>query len=209
MRGANPLRIGNDRDGLLWIPRAYAPTRPAPLLVLLHGAGGDAERTLRWSRQAAEDAGIILLVPESSGRTWDVLVGGFGPDVAFIDAALEAAFERCVIDPNRVAIGGFSDGASYALSLGIINGDLFQHVLAFSPGFFMPLEVTGNPRLFISHGAQDQVLPIAATSQMIVPLLKQLGYDLDYLEFDGPHAIPPWVLDRGLAWYLGTTESGG
>jgi len=33
---------------------------------------------------------------------------------------------------------GFSDGASYALSVGITNGDLFTHVIAFSPGFVAP-----------------------------------------------------------------------
>lgn len=38
------------------------------------------------------------------------------------------------IDPAHVAIGGFSDGASCALSLGLVNGDLFTHVMAFSPG---------------------------------------------------------------------------
>ena len=33
---------------------------------------------------------------------------------------------------------GFSDGASYALSLGAANGDLFTHIAAFSPGFMRP-----------------------------------------------------------------------
>jgi phospholipase/carboxylesterase len=34
-----------------------------------------------------------------------------------------------------VALGGFSDGASYALSLDLTNGDLFASLIAFSPGF--------------------------------------------------------------------------
>jgi predicted esterase len=37
------------------------------------------------------------------------------------------------IDPARVAIGGFSDGATYALSLGLINGDLFKRVAPSHP----------------------------------------------------------------------------
>jgi predicted esterase len=86
----------------------------------------------------ADEAGLVLLAPESRGTTWDVLRGGYGPDVAFIDRALEQTFGRYAVDPRRLAVGGFSDGASYALSLGITNGDLFGHVLAFSPGFMAP-----------------------------------------------------------------------
>ena len=45
--------------------------------------------------------------------------------------------------------------ASYALSLGIANGNLFSHVLAFSLGFLAPASQTGSPRIFVSHGTQD------------------------------------------------------
>jgi hypothetical protein len=58
------------------------------------------------------------------------------------------------VDPTRLAVGGFSDGTSYALSLGLTNGDLFSHVLAFSPGFAVPARRRGRPRLFLSHGAR-------------------------------------------------------
>jgi phospholipase/carboxylesterase len=45
--------------------------------------------------------------------------------------------------------------ASYALSLGIANGNLFSHVLAFSLGFLAPASQTGSPRIFVSNGTQD------------------------------------------------------
>ena len=83
--------------------------------------------------------------PDSRGPPWDVLEGGYGPDVAFLDRALELTFSRCAIDPARIAAEGFSDGASYALSIGITNGDLFSHVIAFSPGFMAPKEPWGKP----------------------------------------------------------------
>jgi predicted esterase len=84
------------------------------------------------------------------------------------------------IDPARVAIGGFSDGASYALSLGLTNGDLFSHVLAFSPGFMAPAGQEGSPRIFVSHGTRDAVLPIDRCSRRIVPTLRRAGYDVAY-----------------------------
>ena len=47
---------------------------------------------------------------------------------------------------------------SYALSLGLANGDLFTHVIAFSPGFITPAPPSGRPPIFVSHGTADQVL---------------------------------------------------
>ena len=85
---------------------------------------------------------------------------------------------------------GFSDGASYALSLGIGNGDVFGHILAFSPGVMQPATAAGKPRIFISHGTADQTMPIDDTSRKFVPRLKALGYDVVYREFDGRHSQP-------------------
>lgn len=82
--------------------------------------------------------GMILLSPQSQSSSWDVIRGGYGPDVQVLDKALDSVFERYTIDPQKCAIGGFSDGASYALSVGTTNGHLFTHIVAFSPGFMRP-----------------------------------------------------------------------
>jgi predicted esterase len=103
-------------------------------------------------------------------------MGGYGPDVEFIDRALDWAFNRLTLDTRRLAITGFSDGASYALSLGITNGDLFMRVIAFSPGFMAPATRRGKPQVFVSHGTRDRVLPIKRCSRRIVPQLDHAGY---------------------------------
>ena len=141
----------------------------------------------------------------SRARTWDVIYGGFGEDVTTIDAALHKVFESYSVDPKGVAVVGFSDGASYSLSLGLTNGDLFRHVLAFSPGFSVPREKHGRPSVFITHGTQDPVLPIDRTSRKIVPELKAEGYDVRYVEFDGGHRLYRPALDESLRWYLGNS----
>ena len=82
--------------------------------------------------------GMILLSPQSQSSSWDVIRGGYGPDVQVLDKALSSVFERYTIDAQRCGIGGFSDGASYALSVGTTNGNLFTHIVAFSPGFMRP-----------------------------------------------------------------------
>ena len=203
--GMHPLGIGGSgRDGLVYAPAAVADARPLPLLVALHGAGGDARGGLAPLLGLAEGAGLLLVAPESRGRTWDVLLGGYGPDVEFVDRALEQTFTRYAVDPARVLIEGFSDGASYALSLGLSNGDLFTAVIAFSPGFIAPADRRGSPRVFVSHGKADPVLPVGSTSRTIVPRLLGEGHEVRYLEFNGGHSVPPNIARQAVEWSLGT-----
>ncbi|MBG0830147.1 phospholipase [Planomonospora sp. ID67723] len=174
---------------------------PSRLAVVLHGAGGTAEQALRWLSPHAGADGLLLLAPQSVSSTWDVIVGGYGPDAARLDAALKEVFARTAIDADHVAVAGFSDGASYALSLGVANGDLFRTVLAFSPGFMAPMVRHGRPRFFVSHGTGDPVLPIDRCSRRLVPALRETGYSVTYQEFDGGHEIPPQTVTAAVRWW--------
>jgi predicted esterase len=197
--GEHPLELGGDRDGLLVVPRQYRPTIATPLALMLHGAGGRARR-FSTLLTMADAFGVLLLLPESREVTWDAIRGPFGPDVEFITRALDQTFTRCAVDSRKIAVGGFSDGATYGLSLGIDNGSLFTHVMAFSPGFSAARRPQGRPRIFISHGRSDNILPIDATSRRIVPALENAGYAVTYKEFDGPHAVPENIARDAFTW---------
>jgi phospholipase/carboxylesterase len=202
--GLQPLMLGAARDSYLYVPATYRAKGPAPLVLLLHGAGGHARQGLDLLRSLADEAGVLLLAPASREHTWDLLVGRhYGPDVTIIDRALEKVFSCYAVDSSRIAVGGFSDGASYALSLGITNGDLFTHVLAFSPGFVTLTARVGSPRIFVSHGTRDDELPIDLCSRKIVPRLKGAGYDVRYREFDGGHTISPQIALAAVGWFTG------
>src|SRR5215203_2079863 len=190
-------------EGYLYLPAGRRAEDASPLVLLLHGAGEDARDGLAQLRGQADEAGLILLALSSRGLTWDSILarGRYGADVADIDWALEHAFTRCKVDPARVALAGYSDGASYALSLGLANGDLFSHVLAFSPGFLAPAGQTGSPRVFVSHGTRDGWLPIDRCSRRIVPRLQRAGYEVRYREFEGGHVVPPAVAREAAAWF--------
>jgi phospholipase/carboxylesterase len=188
--GLHRLGLGEVRDGLVYVPKVQI-SRVLPLFVILHGAGGSAEQVMPMLQEAAEAHGVLVLAPDSRDRrTWDVIQGAYGSDVRFIDRALHQVFERYLVAPKHVAIGGFSDGASYALSLGLMNGDLFSDVLAFSPGFAAPVQAAGKPRIFISHGARDEVLPVDRCGRRLARELSQAGYDVLYREFSGGHVVP-------------------
>jgi phospholipase/carboxylesterase len=201
--GTRRLGLESGRDAVLHVPRAYDPGVAAPLLVLLHGAGGDGQQMLGLCTVIAEARGILLLSPDSRGRTWDVILGAYGPDVVFIEQALAHVAERYHVNAERIGVGGFSDGASYALSIGLINGALFSDILAFSPGFAAPTEAHGSPRIFVSHGVEDEVLPIDPCSRRLVPLLRKAGYDVDYREFPAGHVVPPEMVDAAVGRFLG------
>ena len=207
--GLRRMGLDENRDVWLYVPSGYRPDQPTALVVTLHGAGGEGRGGMEPLLAAADDRGLILVSPASRQGTWDIIRGGFGPDAEMIDRALYQVFSRYVVDPDRVAIQGFSDGASYALSLGLTNGDLFRKVIAFSPGFSSPGKTQGMPPIFISHGIADEVLPIEQTSRRIVPRLERDGYAVRYREFDGPHTIPPEVIEEALEWLTTGEPSSG
>lgn len=199
--GVNPLHLRPERDALVYIP-ASAPD-PAPFVLYLHGATGSDQQGIRRLSALADELGFVVVSPASQEGTWDAMISGFGPDVRFIDQALSKAFGMRRADPAKIAVCGFSDGASYALALGLSNGDLFRHVIAYSPGFIPPgVSKTGNPRIFISHGTRDQILPIDECSRRMVPELKQAGYNVKFQEFDGPHGVPPEIARQSMEWFL-------
>src|SRR5437762_1518146 len=168
----------------------------------------DTGITRRRFGAAADEAGVAILAPDSRDSSWDAIRGGFGRDVAFLDRALDRVFDTVSVDPERVAVGGFSDGATYALSLGLINGDLFRRIAAFSPGFIVDGPPHGKPQSCISHGTADPILPIAQCSRTIAPLLRRRGYDVTFREFQGGHTVPAEIATDALRWIAGTERAG-
>jgi phospholipase/carboxylesterase len=197
--GTARVPLTNGRTALLHVP----PRPVTGLVIALHGAGGQGRAAMDLLRPDADRVGLAVLAPSSAGSTWAALFGGADPDTPAIDAALEDVFALHPFDPDRIAVAGFSDGATYALSLGLTNGDLLRRVVAFSPGFQNARERSGRPAFFLTHGTRDQVLPIERTSRRIVPALQQAGYEVTYHEFDDGHIVPPRYVTEAADWLLG------
>lgn len=198
--GIHDLVVGNSaKHCWLLVPEGYDPTRPWPLTLFFRGAITPARAYMDSFKALSDELGILILAPEATYRTWDLILGGFGPDVEFINYALRTAYQTVHVDANRICTSGFSDGASYSLSLGLTNGDLFSKVAAYSPGFMQAAAQRGTPGFFITHGNQDQVLPVQA-SQYIVEQLQAAGYAVEYREFDGPHAVSLSLAKASFEW---------
>jgi predicted esterase len=201
LTGTDVLYGESLRRAYIRVPLNYNPGVPAPLIIEFHGAAGRGD-TMAASFGSRTDAlGAIVLAPDSAGPTWDILTGNdFQADVPFLNDVLDQTFDRCNIDASRIALLGFSDGASYALTIGISNGDQLAGVVAFSPGFYEVDHPRGTPSYFISHGTSDVVLPIDEASRRIVPELEARGSLVTYVEFDGGHQVPVAIADQAMTW---------
>lgn len=205
--GRHHLGLSAERDAVLFVPGGLDAAAPLPLWVFFHGAGGFPEKVLPFIEAHAEQHKFLVLAPHSQFVTWDIVIGGHGPDLERIQQALRLVAGHYRIDLSRLAFAGFSDGASYALSTGITNGDLASHVIAFSGGFMNVFSQDGAPRVFIAHGLVDEQLPIATSGRANAASLQAAGYEVRYVEFDGLHIISPPIVAQAVDFYLDTPTS--
>lgn len=198
---------------LVYVPESLAPGAAAPMILVLHGGGSDAEWTMRRMLPAARREGVILLAPDARAYTWDAIrtfrenpnrdaARVFGEDTGRVEVALQLMFNSHAVDPARVAIAGFSDGASYALSLGPRNAWLFTHIMGFSPGGVVPFQDAARARVFISHGRQDPMLSYDNSEEGIVPGFRASGFDVTFEAFNGVHAFRDAEIDKAMDWFL-------
>lgn len=198
--GLRRLGLGGDIDGSVYVPASYSAATPAPLVLLLHGAGGDAADFITPFIAEADQTGHVLLAVDSRKVTWDFAGGTFGPDIAFMDNALADTFSRYRIDAQRVAVGGFSDGATMSLAVGLSNGDLFRRVVAWTPGALIDTKHRGEPGVFVSHGSLDAIFPVGPNARVIVNELRKQGYHVEYREFNGAHVLPADIMHESMVW---------
>jgi len=139
------------RECVIHVPVSCDGSRPAALVIMLHGFGGTALNAVRetgWSAKADRE-GFIIVYPEATRpdrsraanfrrnpQAWNDGSGRFHAaaegvdDVAFIGALIDRIGERFWIDAKRVYVTGFSNGASMAFRLG---AELSQRITAIAP----------------------------------------------------------------------------
>jgi predicted esterase len=200
--GRHGLAFPEGREAVLVVPEGLPADGPVPLMVLFHGAGGEANRVLPLFVSHARQHRFLLLAPQSQYPTWDIVIGGHGPDLQRLEGALAVVSSHFPVDAARLAFAGFSDGGSYALSLGITNGDVASHVIGLSAGFVNTFTQAGTPKVFLGHGRHDRQLPIETSAHPHARRLLESGHDLTLQPFDGDHVIVPWVVARAVAFFL-------
>ncbi len=169
-------------------------SRPAPLIVALHPSGGTAATFAPLFVDVAKELGAGLAVPEGlnpsgGGFDWGVLEQG----TLLVERAVERAMDAYAIDPKRVILAGYSNGASTALVMALRRPEAYAGVL--SIGGFYEERVSpvpsgkALPRFALLVGQHDDA---AVSNRRAAAALAAGGGAVRLRVYDGlGHALPP------------------
>ena len=198
-----------DQQAFLLAPTTIDAAHAYPLVTLLHGAGRQDEIIARSLEGEADRRQALFLVPRSWQMTWDLIAGGDGEDLGFLSHCVDAIYRRYPIDPARQALIGYSDGASYALALGLSNPRVFAAVMAWAAGF-LAIDAENlrpgdpKPRIFLEYGTRDQLFPFDRVALPMKEALERLGYPLTFRADEGGIHWPSARFQAdALDWFLG------
>jgi len=166
---------GTQMKYAVFVPRKLDKSKPAPLIILLHGYSVTPESILGSFAAAADRHGYIVAAP--TGYTlggWYGYSGQNGPpadpetarlselDVMNVLGIMRAAYS---IDPRRIYIAGHSMGGFGAVYLAIKHPDIWAAVGAMSPGFtpaaMEVINTYGTIPIVVEHGDKDEIIPVS------------------------------------------------
>ncbi len=193
----------------LMTPETLDPGRAYPLVTVLHGAGRQDELLVRAYADEPERRQALFLVVRSCQPTWDLIAGGDGEDLEFLAYAYDGIYGRYRVDPARQALVGYSDGATYALAVGLSNPRVFAAVMAWAAGF-LAIDTANlapddpKPRVLLEYGTQDQLFPFDRVALPMRQALEGLGYTVTFRADEGGiHWPSPGFQPAALDWFLG------
>lgn len=172
-----------ERSYLLHVPQNLKT--PAPLLLALHGGGGNAAQFERWTKfsELADREGFLVVYPEGIGHNWndgrqDVQAQAFREkvdDVAFLRAVVDDVARQHPVDRSRVYATGVSNGGFMSSRLGIEAPDLVAAIAPVVGGIAEGLPAPSKPLpVLIIQGTEDPLVPygggaVAKTRGRLIP----------------------------------------
>ncbi|MAE95564.1 MAG: hypothetical protein CL910_12970 [Deltaproteobacteria bacterium] len=221
--------------GLVWIeqgphraalltPDEIEEGREYPLVTVLHGAGRQDELLMKGCKGEAERRQALFLIPRSLHMTWDLIAMGMSggasldpavtettsarPDLDFFEYAYDLIYRRFPVDRDRQALLGYSDGASYGLSVGLSNPQIFSAVMAWAAGFLaldggaIP-EGAPKPPIYLEYGSHDELFPLEQVAKPMQANLEELGYEVSFhVDQGGRHWPSSTFQDEALDWFF-------
>lgn len=202
---------GTARDYLLVQPLATRG-RAVPLVIVLHGGGGNADNVLRMTgfAAAAEAQGFLVAAPQGVSRagplrTWNAVhccgyaMSSRSDDIGFLRAVIDSLLAEGLVDRRRIYVTGMSNGAMLALHAGIQLADRVAAVAPVVGGLFGDEPALTAPvSLLAINGAQDRSIPLAggttggrfASAWDGKPLLPVSAQTAHYAQGNGCDGVP-------------------
>jgi len=204
---------GVTRAYRLHAPAALDPGRPAPLVVVLHGAMGNAARVetrYHWNPLSDRD-GFFVVYPQGSLDQWNaVLDSRVDDDVRYLTALLDHLEGSFPIDRTRVYVAGMSNGAAMAYRIGCALSDRVAAIASVegsSPGCQPSQPVS----MVVVHGLADQTVTFAGAQRSLTAWRGYDGCPADaQVQTDGPVTHSTWApCAAGTTVELYTVDGGG
>jgi predicted esterase len=171
----------------MFVPAAYDKSKRFPLVVALHGMGGDENSYLQGYGQGAfkveaEKHGYIVACPKGR-KPASMYIGDAEKDVIDVIAEVRRDYN---IDPDRVYLTGHSMGGYGTWSVAMNHPDVFAALAPVSGGANNPAgmsKIAHIPQLVV-HGDNDSTVSVER-SRVMVAMGKKLGAEIKYLEIPG------------------------
>ncbi len=196
-----------------------------PLLVLIHGYGSNEQDLFSFASELPDEYYIV-----SARAPYDIQYGSYAWYAINFDADqnkfsdndqarssrdliaqfIEELTANYPIDPQNVTLIGFSQGAILSYAVALSHPEKVQRVVAMSG--YLNTEILeenylknsfSNLKIFTSHGAVDQVIPVE-WGRKAKPFLENLGINTTYKEYPIGHGVSPqnfydfknWLLSK-------------
>ncbi|WP_313569857.1 alpha/beta hydrolase [Comamonas terrigena] len=211
-----------------YIRPAQAAPEQAWLLVLMHGVGSNAQDLFSLAPYVPPQFHVLSLqAPYAMGPdafAWFQF--SVNPDgsrtiaadqeqhsLALVAQTVRQAAEQLGVPPERVVVGGFSQGGIMSLSLLLTQPALLHAICVWHSRLLpevLPLQVPpaqlAGRQVWLSHGTQDNVIPLTS-AHLTRARLEPLPVQLRYHEYPCAHTIHPDELRDCVQWLQGLTAA--
>jgi polyhydroxybutyrate depolymerase len=168
------LVVGGNRPVTVHVPASYDPSRPAPLLIVLHGYTATGGETAAYFGIAdpAEREGYVYAFPDGTidsdgSRFWNATDACCNfdqrtvDDVAYLSGVIEDIQAALTIDPNRIVIAGHSNGGFMSYRMACERADLVSAIVSLAGATFVdPADCAPSEPVSVAqvHGTADSVV---------------------------------------------------
>ena len=164
---------GIQRTYSIHLPSRFPGGRPAGLVLVLHGGGGNGRQIERHTgfSPLADREGFIAVYPDAVDRNWNDGRGAAGisaqrqnvDDVAFLSALIEGLIREFALDPRRVYVTGASNGAFMSQRLAAEKSERIAAIAPVIGGMGPQIRDRFAPKARVSvllmNGTEDPLVP--------------------------------------------------
>jgi len=212
-------RSGKNLTYLVAQPDDFHPESKYPVVMFLHGFGANMYDLINLAQEI--DPGKYIYVfpnapvpvainPTVSGFSWTRYPGTLDENElrdrqGLIVELIEDITSQYQVNPGKVILGGFSQGALLTYIDGLTNPDKFAGLICLS-GIEIDQNIISSlphehrsQQLFIAHGINDPVVSINS-ARRTRDILEKANYSINYNEYPIGHSISQEVINDLIPW---------